>query len=204
MGRQTRRTVAGEGASEATMKRLIVGVVAAIAAIAGPEERGWALSAGECADLSIRVKELPEASSAQCGAENFGGGGDQGSGRDEYIQIMEADSIIVISHASVGVRTYLKRLGVKDVIGNFSIFASTDNWGEETESHDFSVRRFDAKLRGNGTEVACFGFVHFAGHVARSTGYRHLISGYSCNFGSARPTDARIDQLVGSIDYDFE
>jgi len=204
MGRQTRRTVAGEGASEATMKRLIVGVVAAMAAIAGLGERSWALSAGECADLSIRVKDLPEASSAQCGSENFGGGGDQGSGRDEYIQIMEADSIIVISHASVGVRTYLRRLGVKDVIGNFSIFASTDNWGEETESHDFAVRRFDAKLSGNGTEVVCFGFVHFAGHVARSTGYRHLISGYSCNFNSSRPTDARIDQLIGSIDYDFE
>ena len=186
------------------MKRLVAGMLLAMAAIVLRAQPAAALSSGECADLSIRVKDLPEASSAQCGAENFGGGGDQGSGRDEYIQIIEADSIIVISHASVGVRTYLKRLGVKDVIGNFSIFASTDNWGEETESHDFAVRRFDAKLSGNGTEVACFGFVHFAGHVARSTGYRHLISGYSCNFGSSRPTDARIDQLIGSIDFDFE
>jgi hypothetical protein len=201
----TRRTVAGEGGiEEATMKRLVVGVVAAMLGVVCGAERASALSAGECAGLSIRVKDLPEASAAQCGSENFGGGGDQGSGHDEYIQIMEAEAITVISHASVGVRTYLKRLGVKDVIGNFSIFASTDNWGEETESHDFSVRRFDAKLTGNGTEMACFGFVHFAGHVARSTGYRHLISGYSCNFGSRPPTDSRIDQLVGSIDFDFE
>ena len=186
------------------MKRLIVGVMAAMVAIAAAGERASAMSAEECAGLSIRVKDLPEANSAQCGSENFGGGGDQGSGRDEYIQIMEADSIIIISHASVGLRTYLRRLGVKDVIGNFRIFASTDNWGEETESHDFSVRRFDAKLTGSGASVRCFGFVHFTGHVARSTGYRHLISGYSCNFGATPPTDDRIDQLVGSIDYDFE
>jgi hypothetical protein len=186
------------------MKRLVVGLVAAMAAIAWHGERALAVSAGECAGLSIRVKDLPEANSAQCGSENFGGGGDQGSGKDEYIQIMESDSIIVISHASVGLRTYLRRLGVKDVIGNFHIFASTDNWGEETESHDFAVRRFDAKLNGSGAKVVCFGFAHFAGHVASTTGYRHLISGYLCNFGSTPPTDSRIDQLMGSIEYDFE
>lgn len=87
---------------------------------------------------------------------------------------------------------------------NYRIFESTDDWGEETESHEFAVRRFGAKLTGSGSPVLCFGFVHFTGHVAGSTGYRHIISGYSCTFGSTPPTDARIDQLVGNIAYDFE
>lgn len=185
------------------MKRLVVGVLMAVAVFTLPVERAAALSAEECAGLSIRVKDLPEASTARCGGENFGSGGDLGSGRDEFIQIMGADSIFVVSHAAAGTRTYMKRLGVKDVIGNYHIFESTDDWGEETESSDFSVRRFNATL-DSGAKLACFGFVHFSGHVAGATGYRHLISGYACNFSPTPPTDSRIDKLVGSIDYDFE
>jgi len=183
------------------MKRLVLGVAVTLA-LAVPAGRAAAMSPGECADLSIRIK-LPEASSAKCGGENFGGG-DQGSGRAEYIQIITGDSIFVVSHTSAGVRSYMRRLGVKDMIGNYSIFASTDNWGDETESNDFTLRRFDAKLTGSGAKVLCVGFVHFSGHVASSTGYRHVISGYDCSFGATPPTDARMDQLVGSIGYDFE
>jgi hypothetical protein len=186
------------------MKRLVVGVLAAITGFVLPAERAAAASTGECAELSIRVKVLPEAATARCGSETFGGGGDQGSGRNEYIQIVGADSIFVVSHAAAGTRTYMKRLGVKDVIGNYHIFEKTDNWGEETESRNFSVRRFNATLAGSGAKVACFGFVHFTGHFAGTSGYRHLISGYSCNFSATPPTDARIDTLVGAIDYDFE
>ena len=113
-----------------------------------------------------------------------------------------AGLLFVVSHAAAGTRTYMKRLGVKDVIGNYHIFQSTDNWGEETESRDFAVRRFNAAL-DSGAKLACFGFVHFSGHVAGATGYRHLISGYACDFSTTPPTDARIDKLVGSIDYDF-
>jgi hypothetical protein len=184
------------------MKRLVVGVALA-AAVALPAERAAAMSPAECAELSIHLKNLPEASSARCGGENFGGG-DQGSGRQEYIQIMAGDSLFVVSHTSAGVRTYLRRLGVKDIIGNYPVFASTENWGEETDSSDFALRRFDAKLTGTGAKVLCVGFVHFSGHVARSTGYRHVISGYDCSFGATPPTDARMDQLVSSIGYDFE
>jgi hypothetical protein len=192
------------GIEEATMKRLIVGVVLAILSMALHAERASALSAAECAELSIHVKALPEASSARCGSEKFGGGGDQGFGRQEFIQIMGADSVFIVSHAAAEGHTYMKRLGVKDVIGNYDAFESTSNWGDETESGNFAVRRFDAKFAGSGAAVACFGFVHFAGHVAGATGYRHIISGFSCNFSATPPTDARIDELMGSIDYGFE
>jgi hypothetical protein len=192
------------GIEEATMKRLLVGVLVTIVAVALRAERASAASAGECAGLSIHIKALPEASSAQCGSRNFGGGGDQGSGKDEFIQIMGVDSIFVVTHGAAGTRTYMKRLGVKDVIGNYDIFESTDNWGDETDSGDFSVRRFNGKLARSGAKVVCFGFVHFTGHVPSTTGYRHIISGYSCNFSSTPPTDSRIDELVGSISYDFE
>lgn len=186
------------------MKRLLVGVLLLIVGVALHGERAAALSTAECAGLAIRIKGLPEASAARCGTEKFGGGGDQGSGMDEFIQIVGADFIFVVSHAAAGTRTYMRRLGVKDVIGHYSIFESTDNWGDETESKSFAVRQFDAKLTGSGTKVVCFGFVHFTGHFAGTTGYRHLISGYACNFSSTPPTSSRIDELVGSIDYDFE
>ncbi len=186
------------------MKRLLMGVLLSIVGVALHGEPASALSAGECADLAIRLKDLPEASSARCGTEKFGGGGDRGSGMDEFIQIVGADFIFVVSHAAAGTRTYMKRLGVKDVIGNYGIFESTDNWDDETESNNFAVRRFNAKLTGSGAKAVCFGFVHFTGHFAGTSGYRHLISGYSCNFSSTPPTDSRIDKLVGSIDYDFE
>ena len=186
------------------MKRLVVGLLLAMAGVAWQARPVLALSAEECASLSIRIKNLPETSSMRCGSREFGGGGDQGSGRDEFIQIMGADSVSIVSHSSAGTRSFMVRLGVKEVMHNYRIFESTDNWGDETESGRFTVRRFDAKLTGSGTKVLCVGFVHFTGHVANSTGYRHLISGYSCGFGGTRPTDGRIDQLVGSIDYDFE
>jgi hypothetical protein len=186
------------------MKRLVVGVLLSILVVALHVERASALSAGECADLSIHVKDLPEASAARCGSENFGGGGDTGFGRQEVIQIIGVDSVSVISHAAAEGHTYMKRLGVKDVIGNYDAFESTSDWGDETESSNFAVRRFNAKLAGSGAAVACFGFVHFAGHVAGATGYRHIISGFSCSFSAIPPTDARIDALMGSIDYEFE
>jgi hypothetical protein len=175
-----------------------------MAAVGLQVPQALALSAEECSDLAIRLKTPPPSSTVRCGHSDFGGGGDQGSGRDEYIQIMGTDSVSVISHAAAGTRTYMLRLGVKEVMHNYSIFQSTDNWGDETESGRFTTRSFDGKLSGSGAKVLCVGFVHFTGHVANTTGYRHLISGFSCSFGGARPTDGRIDDLVGSIDYDFE
>jgi len=205
MAARARRIVGCErGIGEARMKRLVAGMLLAMAAIVLRAQPAAALSSGECADLSIRVKTPPAESSMRCGAKDFGGGGDQGSGRDEFIEIMGTDSITVVSHSAAGTRTYMLRLGVKEVMHNYRIFESTDNWGDETESGRFTLRRFDATLKGSGTKVRCIGFVHFTGHVANTTGYRHLIGGYSCSFGPTPPADSRIDALVSGIDYDFE
>ena len=130
------------------MKRLVVGVLLSILVVALHAQRASALSAGECADLSIHVKDLPEASAARCGSENFGGGGDTGFGRQEVIQIIGVDSVSVISHAAAEGHTYMKRLGVKDVIGNYDAFESTSDWGDESEGSNFAVRRFNAKPGG--------------------------------------------------------
>ena len=161
-----------------------------------------ALSSGECAGLSVQVRGLPEAASAECESGNIGGGGDQGSGSDEFIRIVSETSILIVSHAHVGRHTYLRRLSVKDIIGNFRGFDSVDGWGEERESGDFTVRPFRAEMSG-GNGLACFGFSLYSGHVARTTGYRHHIGGFYCDFGGMPVTDVRIDEVVGSIEYNF-
>jgi hypothetical protein len=196
----------GVGASELMgMRDMTTGWTRAAVALAGSaallSSESMALSSGECAALSVQVR-LPEASSAECESGNVGGGGDQGSGSDELIRIISGASILIVSHAHVGRHTYLRRLSVKDIIGNFRGFDSVDDWGEERESGDFTVRPFRARM-SSGSGMACFGFSLYSGHVARTTGYRHHIGGFYCDFGGLPVTDARIDEVVGSIEYNF-
>jgi hypothetical protein len=162
-----------------------------------------ALSTGECADLSVQIKGLPEAAAAECEAGSFGGGGDQGSGTDEFIRMMNARSVFIVVHAFAGRQTYLNRISVKAMIGRFRGLDDVGDWGEEGESGDFTVRRFRAKLSGSGGTMACFGFSLYAGHFARTSGYRHHLGGFYCDFDGTEITDGRIAELVGSIEYSF-
>ncbi len=173
----------------------------AAGAMLSPVEATAALSVGECAGMSIRVEDVPGAISTECGSRDIGGGGDQGTGSREVVQVLGPTFVFVVSHASVGHRTYLVRLGVRDVIQNHPVFETTDGWGDETNRGAFTVRRFDARLAG--MQAACFGFTRFSGHVAGTTGYRHLISGYYCDFAGLPPTDALIDDMMGRVGYDF-
>jgi len=163
-----------------------------------------ALSSGECAALSVQIKGLPEAAMAECETGNFGGGGgDRGHGSGEFIRVLNARAIFVITHAYVGRHTYLMRLGVKDIVGGFGGFDSIDEWGEERDSGDFAVRRFSAKSAGARSDMACFGFSLYAGHVPHTTGYRHHIAGFYCDIAGVAVTDGRIDELLDAIEYSF-
>jgi hypothetical protein len=179
-----------------------VALLLAAGAVLPPIESQAGLSAGECAGLSIQVEDVPQAISTECGSRNIGGGGDQGSGKRDVVQVLGPAFVFVVSHASVGHRTYLVRLGVRDVILNYPVFEATDGWGDEVKRGAFTIRRFEAKLAG-GLEAACFGFTRFSGHVAGTTGYRHLISGYYCDFAGSPPTEARIDDILSRVRYDF-
>lgn len=182
------------------LRGLLSASVAAILLLPIPS---LALSARDCEQLSIRIVGLPEAGLAQCEVGGFGGGGDQGQGSSELIQAIGADSFFVVSHAYVGHHTYLQRRGVKDMIDGVSAFSTFGSWGEETKSGDFDVRRFDAKLADGGQQAACFGFSRYSGHVAGTTGYRHHIAGFYCDLAGQAPSDARVAELMNSLEYDF-
>jgi hypothetical protein len=161
-----------------------------------------ALSTEECDGFDLRFNGLSGAPAARCDTGGIGGGGDQGSGTTETIQVIGARFVLVASHAAVGHRTYLRRLTVKELLRNFSAFSSIDNWGEESENGDFSVHRFSGKFF-DGARTACFGFVRYSGHVPSTTGYRHLINGFYCDMDEVPPTDGRIAEVLGSLEYSF-
>lgn len=161
-----------------------------------------ALSAEECDQIDLRFKGLPGAPSARCDTGGLGGGGDQGSGTTETIQVIGSRFVLLVSHAAVGHRTYLGRLTVREMLRNSRAFASIDDWGEEAESGEFSVRRFNGKF-SDGARTACFGFARYSGHVARTTGYRHLINGFYCDIDESPPSDSRIGEVLGSLEYSF-
>lgn len=169
------------------------------AAIAWP----WAMaSADECDGFELRFKGLPGAS-ANCEAGGIGGGGgDRGSGTSETIQVFGSRFVFIASHASVGHRTYLIRLTVKELLRNSRAFSSIDEWGEESDNGNFSVHRFKGKFF-DGARTACFGFARYSGHVPRTTGYRHLINGFYCDMDEEPPTDGRIGEVLGSLEYGF-
>jgi hypothetical protein len=161
-----------------------------------------ALSAEECDQFELRFKGLSGAPAATCDAGGLGGGGDQGSGTTETIQVLGSRFVFLVSHASVGHRTYLTRLTVKEMLRNSRAFASIEDWGDEVESGEFSIRRFKGRF-SDGARTACFGFARYSGHVPRTTGYRHLINGFYCDMDESPPTDSRIGEVLGSLEYGF-
>ncbi len=156
-----------------------------------------------CAALAVKVAGLPEAAAAHCEVHKLGGG--DGTGTNEFIRIVGPASIFIVSHTYVGLRTYVIRRSIKDFIAEIEGFETTENWADEQDNGDFTVRRFDAKIRGgNSGPVACFGFSRYSGHVPNSTGYRHNINGFYCDFLKRDLAADRIDELIVSIKYDFE
>jgi hypothetical protein len=185
------------------MKTRLMRAVLATAGVLLLSSEAGSSGPAECAELSVRIEGLPQPLSMECGTRGIGGGGDQGSGTSEFIQAIGVDFVFVVTHAAAGHHTYFLRLGVKDVVENYRAFDTTDGWGDETESGEFAVRRFEAGLAGSGARAACFGFTRFSGHVARTTGYRHHLSGFYCDLAGSPPTDGRIDEMMNSVKYDF-
>lgn len=199
VGRECREVA---GTKEASMQRLWWVAVLAGAGLCLVPMTSFALSATKCAELTVRIKG-PDADRAQCDTGRIGGGGETGSATNEYIQVVDAFSVFTLSHAYAGQRTYLIRNNVKGIFEDIGAFSATSDWGEERKIGDFSVNRFNARLAEADLDVACVGYSLYSGHVARTTGCRHHIAGFYCDLAGRPPTDARIDELLANIDYDF-
>lgn len=185
------------------MKRTLWVVLMVMAGSSLPAASSFSFSSAECAVMSVKFKG-PGAALAECESSKMGSGaGDTGTATNEYLQVIAGNTIFTLSHAYAGKRSYMMRLDVKSSLKDIGTFESTSNWGEERDSGDFMVRSFDAKFSANGEQAACVGYGLYSGHVAHTTGYRHHIAGFYCDFTRKPPTDSYIDELLGKIEYDF-
>lgn len=150
----------------------------------------------DCAALKIRLSGIPEAAGARCARD--------GNASYESIGASGPQSVFVIAHQAAG-GDYLVRLRVTVLLSTMKLpqSARIERSGDPFEIENFDVVRYRETMNGMSTPAACFIFVQYAGHVAQSTGYRHVVYGNYCDLAGREADDARIGQLLGAIDADF-
>lgn len=157
----------------------------------------------DCSALDIALGPLPEFKTVECDAGSFRHG--EVSHMAEVISASGSASVYVIHHLESGVRTYFNRLDTRRLLDDLGEFATIDKWGAGPGGDGFMVARFKGTLEdAKNFPLSCFGFSRFSGHVASTSGYRHIVYGFYC---SAQPDDvagADIRRLIGALTFDFE
>jgi len=155
----------------------------------------------ECDDLDISLEPAADFRSIKCEAGQTIGGGESGNVGMSTIEAEDALSFFVVYHDRAGTRTYLTRSDPKGLFADSMDFAVDGSWTSTTVSNGFSVAKFFGKFEFTAEQVPCFAFTRFAGHVAHTTGYRHMIGGFYCEYvPSDQPvTDARVDQMTEKV-----
>lgn len=163
---------------------------------------GAVMRDADCDDLDIALEPAADFRTIECEEGQTTHGGGSGNVGIASIEAQDALSFIVVYHDRAGVRTYLKRTDPKQLFGNSLDLDIEDSWSALTSvSNGFTVRTFFGKLKSMSEKVPCFAFSRYTGHVAHSTGFRHMVGGIYCEVvPSDEPvTAARIDQMTGKI-----
>ncbi len=163
---------------------------------------GAVMRDADCDDLDIAVEPAADFRTIECEAGQTVHGGGSGNVGMSSIEAQDALSFIVVYHDRAGVRTYLTRTDPKQLFGNSLKLDIEDSWSALTSvSNGFTVRTFFGKLKSLSDKVPCFAFARYTGHVAHTTGFRHMVGGIYCEVvPSDEPvTAARIDQMTGKI-----
>lgn len=163
-----------------------------------------AVAAGvtDCDSLDIHVAVSIVGGTAECSSGGKGGG-DNGNVTVEIIEARAPLSMLVVTHMAAGVRTYLERMGLEIYIARIARFEKTEGWSLAPARQRFRLSRFTATFEAGVPSVPCFAFERYEGHVAQSTGYRHFVGGWYCDFLGAEVSDTRIDEVLGAITDDF-
>lgn len=157
----------------------------------------------DCSSLDIALAGLPEFRTVQCDAGSFRHG--DVSHHAEVISASSSTSAFVIHHVESGVRTYFNRTDTRTLLDDLGEFATIEKWGAGPGGNGFMVARFRGALKdAKEVPLPCFGFSRFSGHVASTSGYRHIVYGFYCSTQSADVSDADIRRLVGALTFDFE
>lgn len=166
---------------------------------------GAVMRDAECDDLDISLEPAADFRSIKCEAGQMVTGGESGSVGMATIEAEDALSFFIIYHDRAGNRTYLTRTDPKGVFANSMDFAVEGTWSPTSVSNGFSVAKFFGKFEFASEQVPCFAFTRYAGHVAHTTGFRHMVGGFYCEFvPSDEPvTDARVDQMTEKVKGDM-
>ena len=104
-----------------------------------------------------------------------------------------------------GVRTYFNRMDTRALVDAGSPFAKIEDWAAAPGGNQFVAARFKGWLTGKpGMPLACFAFSRFTGHVARSTGFRHVVYGFYCTALAEEVSDADVRRLIDAVKFSFE
>lgn len=168
---------------------------------------GAVMRDAECDDLDISLEPAADFRTIKCesGQTTPGGGESSGALGMASIEAEDALSFFIIYHDRAGTRTYLPRQDPEALFGDHMDFAVKGTWSDTTESNGFTIAKFYGKFDFASEQVPCFAFTRFVGHVAHTTGYRHMVGGFYCEFvPSDQPvTDARVDQMTEKIKADM-
>ncbi|MFM9842000.1 MAG: hypothetical protein ACKVOI_03425 [Dongiaceae bacterium] len=159
----------------------------------------YEMSATNCGKLAVKLEPAGDFVSMKCEKGQTGYGGETGWTMVTSIVAEDAESTIVVYHDQAGVQTYLERQGPQRMFEDWLDFDVEGSWKSANGAHGYTVSRFFGLF--DSVQVPCFAFAHYGGHVARTTGYRHLVSGFYCeNTESDQPvSDARIKEMIGKI-----
>jgi hypothetical protein len=156
----------------------------------------------DCDDLDIALEPAADFRKIECETGQTTHGSGSGNVGMASIEAQDALSFIVVYHDRAGNRTYLKRTDPQRLFGKSLKFAIDGSWSvSPSVSNGFTIRTFFGKLESMSENVPCFVFNRYAGHVAHTTGFRHMVGGVYCEIvPSDEPvTPARIDQMTGKI-----
>jgi len=168
----------------------------------GGTPAGAVMRDADCDDLDIALEPAADFRTIECEEGQTTRGGGSGSVGMASIEAQDALSFIVVYHDRAGTRTFLKRTDPKQLFGNAIKLDIEDSWSAQASvSNGFTVRTFFGKLKSVSEKVPCFAFARYTGHVAHTTGFRHMVGGIYCEVvPSDEPvTAARIDQMTGKI-----
>lgn len=155
----------------------------------------------DCASLDIELKDPGEFTKVECDQGSLRHGDISGTG--EVIAAQNDRSVFSIRHVTAGTHTYIMERDPRTVIE--SDLGKSDNWSTAPGGKGFAVMRFTGWLKDSPTlALSCFGFVHFSGHVDRSTGYRHRVSGFYCANQAAEIPDTETRRLIAAVKMHFE
>jgi len=160
-------------------------------------------AATDCSSLDIELASSAQFSNVECdtGGSRYG----DASHSEEVITATSDSSLFVIQHYNAGVRTYFDRGDTRKMIEGSGAFSKTGQWATGPGGDRFMVMKFAGSLTNSPSlPLECFGFSRFTGHVAHSTGYRHIIFGFYCAAQPGAVPDAEVRRLLGDLTYDFE